>query len=157
MNRQMKKWPVIGGVILAAFGVAQFFPPARNAGVTEGPRSIMAAHPVPAAVQAILRRSCYDCHSNQTRYPWYADFQPVGWWLNRHITQGKAELNFSEFAGYSARHAAEKLGHVSDEVHDRTMPLPSYLWIHRDARLSDADIKLVQAWADDLSGELDPQ
>lgn len=142
------------GLLLLFIG-AQFYRPPRNAGVTEGPPSIIARHKVPADVQNILRRSCYDCHSNNTAYPWYASVQPVAWWLNQHVTEGKAELNFSEFARYDAKRAVRKLQATADELLDRHMPLKSYLWMHRDAKLTDADVALVSQWAEDLADEIE--
>ena len=96
--------------------VAQAIRPTRNLGEVAGPNHISTKTPVPAEVEAILQRACYDCHSNATRYPWYANIQPVGWWL--------AEM-----------------------VRGREMPLGSYTWVHRDAKLSDAEIKLLGDWA----------
>ncbi|MBI2814310.1 MAG: heme-binding domain-containing protein [Opitutae bacterium] len=141
--------------LLVAFVAAQFFRSPRNAGTAEGPSSVGAVHPVPAGVRQILARACYDCHSNATRYPWYAAVQPVGWGLNHHVTEGRRELNFSEFAAYDARRAVRKLRHVADEVSERKMPLKSYLLLHREARLTAADIALVSRWAEELADRLE--
>src|SRR4051812_27395965 len=82
------------------FIIIQFFRPEKNkAGKTE-PNNLMARYNVPAEVKEILKTSCYDCHSNTTAYPWYAEVQPIGWWLNNHVKEGKRELNFSEFTSY---------------------------------------------------------
>jgi hypothetical protein len=151
--RKALRFTVLG--LLGAFVVAQFFRSPRNAGVSEGPPSIVKQHPVPAGVQRILRRACYDCHSNQTAYPWYASVQPVAWWLNKHVTEGKAELNFSDFAAYDAKRAVRKLQAMADEVHERHMPLKSYLLMHREAKLTDADVVLVTTWAEDLADEIE--
>jgi hypothetical protein len=126
----------------------------RNEGAAEGPSSIVAQQAVPAPVKQILQRACYDCHSNRTVYPWYESVQPVAWWLNKHVTEGKGELNFSEFAGYGTKRAVRKLQAIADEVHDREMPLTSYLLMHRDARLTDAERALVSKWAEDLADGL---
>jgi hypothetical protein len=142
------------GLLLLLIG-AQFYRSPRNVGVAEGPQSIVAQHQVPAAVQKILRRSCYDCHSNNTAYPWYGSVQPVAWWLNQHVSEGKAELNFSAFADYDTKRAVRKLQAVADEVLDRHMPLKSYLWMHREAKLTDADVALLTQWAEDLAGEIE--
>lgn len=141
--------------LLVALLAVQFVPPPRNAGAAEGTASIVTIHPVPDEVRKILARSCYDCHSNTTRYPWYAAVQPVGWWLNRHVAEGKAHLNFSEFAAYDPKHAVRKLRQVSDEVTGRSMPLKSYLWMHGEARLTGPDIALLARWADDLADTLE--
>lgn len=146
---------VTGSGLLLAFVALQFFRSPRNTGVTEGPESIVAREKVPAEVRQILARACYDCHSNHTKYPWYAAVQPVAWWLNDHVREGKSELNFSEFAAYDAKRAVRKLQSVADEVHERHMPLKSYLLAHPEARLTDADVARVTAWAEDLADEIE--
>ena len=154
MRWLMKHVRLVCWGLLAALLLIQLVRPTMNAGPAEGPQSIVATRPVPDDIKAILRRACYDCHSNATHYPWYAQVQPVGWWLNRHVREGKRELNFSEFSTYVTKRAARKLEHVADEVHDRKMPLKSYLLMHPEARLSDADVKRLNDWADDLSGQI---
>ena len=152
----MRKILRISGLgLLLAFVAVQFIRSPRNAGVAEGPSSIVAIHQVPADVRRILTRACYNCHSNSTKYPWYAAVQPAGWWLNRHVTQGRAELNFSEFAAYSAKRAVRKLNHVAEEVRERHMPLKSYLLLHGEAKLTDADIALLSKWAEDLANAIE--
>ena len=143
---------VLGALLLAA----QFVRPGRNLSPVPGPNDISVKHPVPAAVQSVLHRACYDCHSNNTRYPWYAEVQPVRWWLDSHINEGKQHLNFSEFGTYPAKRAGKKLDEIIDEVEQRSMPLSSYTWIHTDARLTPADIKLISDWADGLRDEISP-
>jgi hypothetical protein len=98
-------------------------------------------------VQKILIASCTDCHSNNTRYPWYANIQPVGWLLANHIKQGKAELNFSEFGNYSSRRQASKLKAIRYSVKDGSMPLSSYTFLHQDAKLSKENKALIIEWA----------
>ncbi|MBI2518063.1 MAG: heme-binding domain-containing protein [Opitutae bacterium] len=132
--------------------VAQLVRPARNSGAIDGPAFIGRQHPVPAEVEAVLAKACYDCHSNQTRYPWYAEVQPVGWWLAWHVNDGKKHLNFSEFGSYAAKRQAKKLKEVAEEVADNGMPLPSYTWTHRDAVLTDAEKKLLTDWVRGAGG-----
>ena len=143
--------------LLVAFMAVQFIRSPRNAGISEGPSSIGTVHPVPADVRQILSRACYDCHSDKTHYPWYASVQPVGWWLNRHVTAGKGELNFSAFATYNTKRAVRRLQAVADEVTERRMPLKSYLLMHGEAKLTAADIALVARWAENLAAELEPR
>jgi hypothetical protein len=135
----------------------QFVRSPRNEGEPEGPASIVRQHAVPVPVKQILQRACYDCHSNRTVYPWYTSIQPVGWWMNKHVTEAKADLNFSEFAAYDTKRAVRRLQSVADEVHDRSMPLKSYLLMHRGARLTDAEVALVTQWAEDLADRLPDQ
>jgi cbb3-type cytochrome oxidase cytochrome c subunit len=82
--------------LLAILLVIQLFRPERNTGDTHGPRSLAAVHSISPSAERILQEACYDCHSNNTRYPWYANVQPVGWWLQHHVNEGKESLNFSE-------------------------------------------------------------
>ncbi len=141
---------------LVAVGVAiQFIRPEKNDSA-DGPDALAKKYPPPPEVQRLLETACYDCHSNRTRYPWYAQVQPVGWWLASHINEGKDKLNFSEFAAYSAHDCAESLKSLTDEVQQRSMPLKSYTWIHRDAILTDAQIKTLADWADALANQIEP-
>lgn len=101
----------------------------------------------PAHVQSILDRSCNDCHSNRTQYPWYARISPVSWWLKDHIKEGRQELNFSEFATYKARRKNRKFEEICEQVKEGEMPLPSYLPMHPSAKLSDANRRTLCEWA----------
>lgn len=147
----------IGLVLAALFLVAQFIRPEKNIGDPQSPTDIAALYPVPTDVNALLRTSCYDCHSNATRYPWYAEIQPVGWWLNQHITEGKRHLNFSEFGKPNLRWQYRKLEKIAEEVEERAMPLPSYLIAHVDARLSDAQRERLIVWTKDVRRHLEEQ
>lgn len=140
------------GIALVAI---QFVRPAKN-DAAAGPDDLAAKYPPPPAVKQLLETACYDCHSSRTRYPWYAQVQPIGWWLAEHIKDAKRELNFSEFTAYDERRQAKKLLSVSDEVTTRSMPLKSYTWIHRDAKLTDAQIKLLADWAESLAEKIEP-
>lgn len=138
---------VVIGLIIGVVGI-QFIRPTPNVATGPQPRDITALHPTSPEVKAILQRACYDCHSNTTRYPWYANLQPVAWWLDSHVREGKDELNFSEFGGYSPRRARQLLEAALDEVADKSMPLPSYTWVHRDAILGSAEQKQFTEWAE---------
>ena len=112
--------------------------------------AVMAASsPLCPCCPPILSKACYDCHSNNTTYPWYASLQPVAWWLGDHIEHGKKELNFSEFGNYAPRKQYRKLEEVIEEVEADKMPLPSYTLIHRDARLKDNERQILINWARD--------
>lgn len=130
-------------VILVAF---QFVQPARNKSVQASTQGIASVISIPENVQAILQNSCYDCHSNNTRYPWYATLQPGAWWMASHIEEGKAELNFDEFGNYSKRRQISKLKAIQGSIEDESMPLPSYTFIHSGASLSKTDQKLLKDW-----------
>lgn len=90
----------------------------------------------PESVAAILKTSCYDCHSSQTQYPWYSQIAPVSWWLADHIKEGRGELNFSEWGTFSDKRKAKKLHEIIEEVEEGEMPLNSYLITHSSAKLT---------------------
>ena len=145
---------ILAGLVLLLVAL-QFVRPAKNESAGIGPNDLTAKHPVPANVAALLQRACYDCHSNNTRYPGYAAVQPVGWWLAWHVKDGKRHLNFSEFATYTPKRAKTKAGEIVDEVEQLKMPLKSYTWMHPEARLTPAEIKLIVAWAEDLEAKIE--
>ena len=140
--------------LIAIFVLMQAFRPARNSGELHGPQSLAVAHHVPARVEAILQKACYDCHSNRTRYPWYANIQPGGWWMQHHVNEGKQSLNFSEWISYKQEDMPHILEELQEEVVEGGMPLPSYLWIHEDAKLSAAEKSALLAWAKALEAKL---
>jgi len=133
--------------LLAMFIIIQFIQPARNNNGQVLPTDISKQCSLPQNVQAVLKTSCYDCHSNKTHYPWYSYIQPVRWILDRHINEGKENLNFSEFGAYSARRQLSKLKAIENSIHDNTMPLSSYTLIHKNARLTPDDNVLIMDWA----------
>ncbi len=143
----MKLWKRILLGLTVIFIAIQFAQPDKNIAARPSANDITDHYATPPVVKQMLEVACYDCHSNTTRYPWYADIQPVGWWLASHVNDGKQHLNFSEFAVYSPKRAAKKLDQIIDEVTDREMPLPSYKLGHPDARLTNAQGKLLTDWA----------
>lgn len=140
------KTKILLGLVVILLAI-QFIRPAKNLGPAEpGPHDLTNLYATPPEVKAILAKACYDCHSDHTRYPWYAEVQPVGWWLANHIKDGKRHLNFSQFSSYSANRADHKLGGAIREVRDDDMPLSSYTWIHRDADLTEAEATILTDW-----------
>jgi hypothetical protein len=101
---------------------------------------------IPDSVQVVLKNACYDCHSNNTNYPWYSNIQPMGWLMATHIRQGKEELNFSEFGSYSSRKQLSKLNGIANSIKDDIMPLSSYKLMHKNARLSTIEKVLIINW-----------
>lgn len=155
MRRSLVKKIALGGVF--ALAIIQFVRPAKNIAATgPGPNDITVLHPTSPEVTAILAKACYDCHSDRTRYPWYAEVQPVGWWLAHHVKEGKRELNFSEFGAYAPARAARKLKAVDRMLNKNAMPLTSYTLIHRDAVLTPAEAKALIDWADAVRESLPP-
>ena len=142
----MSRWKKIVLFLLLVFIGIQFIRPARNISGQAVPADITKLYSVPAHVQAILKTSCYDCHSNNTQYPWYANVQPAGWLLAKHVKDGKAALNFNEFGNYTQRRQLNKLRSIASQVKDGEMPLQSYTWIHQDAKLSAAGKTLIIDW-----------
>ena len=132
----------------------QFIQPARNKSGQVLPTDISTVDNLPRPVEAILKNACYDCHSNNTNYPWYANIQPAGWILARHIKNGKAELNFSEFGSYSIRKQKNKLNSIANSLKDGTMPLTSYTLIHKNARLTKDENALIINWANNIKDSL---
>ena len=143
-------------VLLIALVVIQFFHPEKNNVNSRAALSndISRIFPVPDSVQNILQNSCYDCHSNNTQYPWYAEIQPVAWWLNDHIKEGKKEINFNEFATYSLRRRYKKFAEIIEQVKKDEMPLGSYTFIHRDAKLSKDQMLALTSWASATSDSM---
>ncbi|MBI5471964.1 MAG: heme-binding domain-containing protein [Ignavibacteriae bacterium] len=134
-------------VLIGAFLIIQLIRPEKNLAKVPSPHDIATALPVPRNIKAVLQNSCYDCHSNNTRYPWYAEVQPIGWFLHDDVIHGKERLNFSEFSRYRLRTQFIKLQQIATEVEDEEMPLPSYLMIHTDAQLSSEQRDHIVAWA----------
>ena len=132
--------------ILLVFIALQFIRPARNSTNAVQTADMITNFTVPANVAGILKTSCYDCHSNNTRYPWYANVQPMGWLLADHIKDGKEELNFNEFTTYSKRRQLSKLKSVQNSIKDGSMPLSSYTLMHGDAKLSEDRKALLIQW-----------
>lgn len=144
-----------GIVLLIALIVIQFIRPAQNKSVAGQPNDIAVSMRVPEDVQLILRKACYDCHSNNTEYPWYSYIQPVYWWLNHHVEEGKEELNFSEFGAYKLKRKIKKLNEISGEVTEGEMPLTSYTWMHKEAKLSKEEANKIINWANLMANKLE--
>ena len=102
----------------------------------------------PPEVMEILRRSCYDCHSNETRWPWYSHVAPLSWRVAGHVEDGRKDLNFSDWPALDLQEEVHLLEEIGEEVSEGEMPLQDYLWLHREARLSESDVRTLLAWAD---------
>ena len=147
----MKK--IIKNILLALvvlLVLVQFYPRAKKNNDLTAVNDLATVHVVPADVMGILKTSCYDCHSNNTVYPWYSNIQPGSWWLNDHIVEGKRELNFSEFATYRLARQYKKLDEIINQIKEDEMPLQSYTLIHRNAKLSKEQKLLVSSWSSAL-------
>lgn len=137
----------IGVILLLTLVVLQFFRPEGNSGTVVAANQLQSKFPVPAEVNKILVASCNDCHSNTSVPMWYMQVQPVGMWIDHHVEEGKAELNFDEFATYSLRKQYHKFEEIGEMVNEDEMPLTSYTLMHGDASLSDAQKKMLTDWS----------
>lgn len=147
-----KKKVLIAGSAL--FMVIQFIQPVHNRSTQLSSTDISRLYPVPDSVQKILKNSCYDCHSNNTSYPWYFNIQPAGWLLANHVKNGKENLNFSEFGSNSTRKQANKLRAISQSLKDGSMPISSYTLMHGDAKLTIKQKEMISAWVQNLRDSL---
>jgi len=137
--------------IFAALLLFQLYPkPKQNIAASISANDITMVHRVPPDVLQVIKTSCYDCHSNNTVYPWYASVQPVALWLGNHIDEGKHELNFSEFGTYSIRRKYKKFEDINEQVKENEMPLSSYTLIHRNAKLDENKKLLLANWVTSL-------
>ncbi|HLY71214.1 MAG TPA: heme-binding domain-containing protein [Puia sp.] len=129
--------------------LVQFIRPAKNLSADTS-ADISKKYAVPADVKAILERSCNDCHSNKTVYPWYSEVQPVEWWLNNHIVEGKRHLNLNSFSALRAAQQKKKMEDCMEQIKKGEMPLPSYLIIHKNAILSETDKQTLNGWCQQI-------
>ena len=144
-------------VLLVLLIVIQFIRPGRNLSAAVSPNDISRHYTVPDTVAHILQRACNDCHSNNTRYPWYNNIQPVAWWLNDHIIDGKKELNFDEYINKRPRFQYRRMEQTIDLVKKGEMPLDSYTWTHKDAILSEEEKTKLFDWAQSVMDTLKTQ
>lgn len=128
-------------VLLVAFIIIQFFPIDKTNPATNDGMDFLKIKNTPEPIANIIKNSCYDCHSNETEYPFYSNIQPVAWLLKNHIDEGRIELNFSTFATYEPKRQAHKLEEATEYVEQKKMPLESYTLGHQDAKLTDEQRK----------------
>jgi uncharacterized membrane protein len=145
---------VLGVALLVLVGI-QFFGPARTNPASSPTQALAAKVSVPDDVQKVLARSCADCHSHATHWPWYSYVAPVAWGVIGDVNNGRDHLDMSDWR-YSPEEGAELIDGICKQVRRRRMPLTAYLWMHRDAKLTDEEIKLVCAWSKDAAEQLVP-
>lgn len=133
-------------LLLVVFVIAQFFGPEKNDGDITSVKPFLQATNPPQDVMAVLKNSCFDCHSDHTRYPWYSKITPINYWMADHIEHGKRDFNMSKWDDYSDKQKDHKLEELAEEVREGHMPLPSYTWGHSDAKLSNEQIEAVEKW-----------
>ena len=151
----MKKFfKIFGIVLLVALVVIQFFPKNYPENLPPDENDIVSYHRVSEDVAKILETSCYDCHSNQVKYPWYSYVAPVSFLISHDIHEGKEELNFSEWGKYEKKRMIKKLDEIGEEVEEGEMPLPIYLVVHGNAKLSEEQKEKLEEWAEALAEEI---
>lgn len=134
-------------VVFAALVIIQFFRIDKNNPPIAEEDTLERSVAVPDEVEGILKASCNDCHSNRTVYPWYSNVAPVSWLLKNDIDEGRQKLNFSIFNTYDPKKKARRLEQICELVESKEMPLPSYLWMHRDAVLTPEQSRALCDWS----------
>lgn len=145
---------IIAIMLLVAFVGIQFIPTERNQSSIVPATDFMRVNNVPETIQKKLQVSCYDCHSNNTQYPWYNKIQPAAWFLEDHIKEGKAELNFSEWDSLSNRRKKSKLRSIIKQIESGEMPLYSYTLIHKDAIFTKEEVVEMNKFITQLKDSL---
>ena len=138
------RWLFVIGAGL--FLIAQLIRPARTNPATDQSLAIESRLQVDPKVEAVLERSCFDCHSNHTRWPWYTNVAPVSWFVIGHVNDGRRNLNFSEWGNYDKRRQSQKLGQMCELAKAGLMPLSSYTPLHPGSKLSDDDVGVLCNW-----------
>lgn len=151
MKRWMR-WLLI--VVIALLVLGQLYRPSRVNPPVDPHATLQSAVPVPADVQSILDRSCRDCHTSQTVWPWYSNFFPINWFLSSHVRDGRKALNFSVWKAMTAKKQAHRMDDVCEQVKQGDMPLKTYLPLHPAAKLSDADRRRLCEWSDQLRQQI---
>jgi hypothetical protein len=146
----MKLFKKILLFILIVFIVIQFIQPEKNKAEGIAENDISKVYNMPQELHQTLITKCYDCHSNNTQYPWYANIQPVAWWLASHIKDGRKHLDFSAFKTYSKERAEHKLEELGEVVRDHSMPLKSYVLLHPETELTEDDERAINNWLKSL-------
>ncbi len=141
-------------VLLIAVVIIQFIPNDKPEVVLTNENDLIYNNQLPENIRVMLKESCYDCHSNETIYPWYSYVAPISWLVVRDIKLGRDELNFSHWESQIKIDKAKNLDKIIDEVTDENMPMPIYTIMHANAKLSDDDRRLITEWADSYAESL---
>lgn len=150
----MRIFKILAWLLLVAFVAIQFFPTERNQSNLVPKTDFLVVNSPPKAIRMLLQESCYDCHSNNTNYPWYNTIQPAAWFLEDHVKHGKSELNFNTWNELSDRRKKSKLKSIISQVSDDEMPLYPYTLIHREAILSKTEKALITDYMKQLKDSL---
>lgn len=146
---------VIGLVVLLL--VSQVIRPAKTNPAVDSARTIQALTRMTPEVDAILRRSCNDCHSYETKWPWYTNIAPASWLVVHDVNEGREHLSLSDWASYNRKRAAHLLDEMEEEVRKGNMPLGKYVILHREAALSETDKSVLLTWLSEEKKRLESQ
>jgi hypothetical protein len=143
MKRHRKTWIFLIIVVT----IIQFIQPKKNISIPLAESDISRVYSIPVEIHRMLTEKCYDCHSNHTKYPWYFNIQPIGWWFAANIYKGKLHLNFSEFKNYQSDKARLQLEAIIEKISDRAMPFKGLVLLHPYREITEDDEKAIHAWA----------
>ena len=146
------KWITLGLVLLIA--IMQFFKPEKNQSDSVLPSDFILVEKPSASIENILRNACYDCHSDNTIYPWYNAVTPINYWLRNHVNEGRQKLNFSSWADNDPSRKDRKMDEITAQLKKSGMPLKSYTWIHKEARLTEDQKNEILSWISTLNYQL---
>jgi hypothetical protein len=144
-------------ILIGLAGVAlliQIFRPSRDNPTADAALAADRHLRIPPRISVLIRVACFDCHSNESHWPWYSNVAPVSWLLARDVSQGRRHLNFSEWGKYTQSRQVSLLGNIAEQITQESMPYPPYLIMHPEARLSQADRDSLVAWANDEQDRL---
>lgn len=147
----MRKAWIITGIVVILFLGMQAIRPEKNLGEMNTPEDLLQVSGVPDTLAVLFINSCYDCHSNHTRYPWYGYLAPSSWLLASHIRDGKSNLNFSSWGFLDRAQKISLLERICDECSEGLMPLKSYTLLHRSTILTESEIGAICSWAEQES------
>lgn len=150
----MKYAKIIISLLILGIIAIQFIPSGIEESKPVGDRNIVNSGLISDPVSALLRKSCFDCHSDQTELPWYSKMAPVSWLLADHINEGKSHLNFSIWEGYSVSEKTGKLEDIKDEIESGGMPLKSYILMHPEAKLTPEEVTSLMTWTEEASSKI---
>ncbi len=140
----------IGIALVIIFIIIQFYRPEKNSSSENYISDFLIVTNANDTIKSIIKTSCYDCHSNNTQYPWYAEVAPLSWWIAHHVDEAKEELNFSEWSTFSKKRKNHKLKEMIEQLEEKEMPLNTYMPMHTEAKLSEEQISLLITWIKSL-------
>ena len=145
-----KKVKIFGYLLIIAFILMQFYPCDKPMFTNKNPNDLLQNSNVSENVATMLKSACYDCHSNESNFPWYSNIAPTKWLVYNHISEGREELNFSEWTHLDKDAKADLLDDISSVVLDEEMPLKGYTLLHSEANLSEENRETIATWADEM-------